>query len=281
MATKSKFVKYIDTTKCHGCRGCMITCKNWNDLPGDAEEFHGIQSHAALTADTWNYIAYVEKENKDINSGVDWFIGHKSCLHCTQASCEKVCPEGAISHHEETRAVLIDHEKCTGCGYCVAACQFDVIALGNRKVDGEEKTVASKCTLCQDRLDNGLEPACVAGCPNDSLEFGERDAIVAKAKERLATVKDRYPNANIYDMSALDDGATVYLFGDKPSTYGYPDDPKLPTAQVVWKDYALPFGKVLMGATAMAVVAGVVSNKLFNPRVKKGGDSHANVSKHE
>ena len=278
----SKFVKYVDTTKCNGCRACMVACKNWNDLPAEPEEFHGIQSHAGLTANTWNYVAYIEKENKSINSGVDWFIAHKACLHCTEASCEKVCPEDAISHDEKTNAVLIDPEKCVGCGYCVAACQFDVIQLGNEKVkDGKNKTVARKCTLCQDRLENDLAPACATVCHADSIEFGAYDKIMAKAKDRLAVVKDRYPNANIYDLDGIKGASTIYLFADKPEVYGWPNKPTLPTAQALWKDYALPYGKVLMGATAMAVVAGVVSNKLFNPKAKKGGDSHADVSKHE
>jgi len=278
----SKFIKFVDVTKCNGCRACMVACKNWNDLPAEPEEFIGIQSHKELTANTWNYIAYIEKENKSRNAGLDWFFAHMSCLHCNQAACEKVCPEGAISQENEFGAVVIDYEKCTGCGYCVAGCQFNAIKLGSTKLkNGKTKTTARKCTLCIDRLENNEQPACAMICHSDAIEFGDRKEILVQAEERLVAVKERYPNANIYNPKGLDGLSTVYLLAEKPEVYGLPNDPKLSTAQVVWKDYALPFGKVLMGATAMAVVGGMVSNKLFNPRAKKGGDENANVQEHE
>ena len=61
-------LKFVDVTKCDGCRACMVACKNWNDLPAEPEEFHGsIQSHEALTANTWNVITYDEHENLKAN----------------------------------------------------------------------------------------------------------------------------------------------------------------------------------------------------------------------
>ena len=75
----SEFIKFVDVTKCDGCRACMVACKNWNDLPAEPEEFHGsIQSHESLTANTWNIITYDEHERSD--GGFDWLFRHDCML---------------------------------------------------------------------------------------------------------------------------------------------------------------------------------------------------------
>ncbi|MDF2557355.1 MAG: 4Fe-4S ferredoxin iron-sulfur-binding protein [Bacillales bacterium] len=277
-----KYAKFVDTTKCDGCRACMVACKNWNDLPVDPKAFdgafNGYDSHEKLTANTWNIIKYTEKTNNTRNEGLDWFIAHNSCFHCGVAACEKACPEGAISH-TEFGSVVIDEEKCVACGYCVVNCTFDVIRLGERTVNGKKKKVSTKCTLCTDRLDNGLHPACVTACHTGSLEFGDRAEMLAKAEARLDEIKDRYPNAQIYNPEGVGETTMFYLLADKPETYGLPVNPKVPTSLKVWKDYAQPVGKLLFGATTMAVVAGVVSNQLFNPRAK--GETHEGGHDHE
>jgi formate dehydrogenase iron-sulfur subunit len=273
------YAKFVDTTKCDGCRACMVACKNWNDLPAEPEAFHGYDSHEKLTDNTWNLIKYVEKENKTRNEGLDWFLAHHSCFHCADAACLLACPEGAISHNEKFGSVVIDHEKCVGCGYCVTNCTFDVIRLGKRTVKGKEKIVSNKCTLCTDRLENGLHPACVTACHTGSLEFGDRNEMLEKAQARLAVVKERYPNAQIYNPEGVGGTAMFYLLADKPETYGLDSNAKVATSIKVWKDYAQPVGKLLFGATTMAVVAGVVSNQLFNPRVK--GETHEGGHDHE
>ena len=264
----TQYVKYVDMTKCDGCRGCMIACKNWNDLEPDPFDFIGIQSHERLTAETWNYIRFHEKINKELDSGVDWYMGHMSCLHCEEAPCQKACPEKAIST-TAYGSVIINHERCTGCGYCAVHCPFDVVELGwLRGENGGSRPVAKKCTLCTDRISHGEEPACVFSCHSDSLQYGKRDEIMTQAKARLDVVRDRYPNANIYE--GVDGGFMIYLLEDKPEIYGLPIDTKVPLGEKIWKDYAHPLGKILMGATATAVLAGIVSNYIFNPRAKKG-----------
>ena len=46
--------------------------------------------------------------------------------------------------------------------------------------------VARKCTLCYDRLQGGMEPACAKACPTDSIQFGELDVLRRNAKKREA-----------------------------------------------------------------------------------------------
>lgn len=266
-------IKFVDVTKCDGCRACMVACKNWNDLPAEPEEFHGsVQSHAGLTANTWNVITYDEHEKKD--GGFDWLFRHASCLHCTTAGCELACPEDAISH-TEFGSVVIDHDKCVGCGYCVQGCYFDVIQLATYKdKKGKEYRLAQKCDLCTSRLENGLKPACVTSCHTDALEYGSKEDILRKAEARLKVLKENYPNANIYNPQGIDGTATVYLLAEKPSVYGLPEDPKAKLSQVIWKDYAQPLGKLAVGATSMAILGAIVTNGAIalKNRGKEGED---------
>lgn len=269
-----KTIKFVDVTKCDGCRACMVACKNWNDLPAEFEEFQGsYQSHEKLTANTWNILTFDEHENS--NGNFDWLFRHSSCFHCVEAACEKVCPEDAITH-TELGTVVINADKCVGCGYCVNNCPFSVVQLATYKDDkGKEYRKAQKCTMCTDRLEEGLNPACATACHTGAIEYGSKEEIMAKAEKRLAQVKERYPNANIYNPPALDGTMTVYLLAEKPSVYGLPEDPRVPTSAVLWKDYAQPVGKAMLGVTTMAVVGAFISSKLFNKEGNgHGGEDH-------
>ncbi|MCM3764097.1 4Fe-4S dicluster domain-containing protein [Neobacillus niacini] len=272
---KKEYVKFVDVTKCDGCRACMVACKNWNDLPAEQTEFLGSsQSHAKTTADTWNVLQFVEHENS--KGGLDYLFRHSSCFHCTDAACEKVCPENAISY-TEFGTVVIDHDKCVGCGYCVQNCPFEVISLKEYKdKNGKEYRKAHKCTMCTDRLEEGLQPACVTTCHTGAMEFGDKDAMIQKAEKRVQEIKDRYPNAQVYNPQGVGGTHTVYVLAEKPSVYGLPENPKVPTSAVVWKDYAQPVGKLMLGATTMALVGAFVTNKFFSKKTEQenGGESH-------
>jgi formate dehydrogenase iron-sulfur subunit len=271
-----KYVKLVDVTKCDGCRACMVACKNWNDLPAEPEAFQGSnQSHAKVTAHTWNVLEFIEHENSKGN--LDYLFRHSSCFHCHEAACEKVCPENAISY-TDFGTVVVDHDKCVGCGYCVQNCPFDVISLATYKdKNGKEYRKASKCTMCTDRLEEGMQPACVTTCHPGAMSFGEEAEILAKAEKRLSEVKERYPNAMIYNPKGVGGTSTVYVLAEKPSVYGLPENPKVPTSAVLWKDYAQPLGKMMIGATTMGVLGMFISYRLFNKdkeHVEAGGDSH-------
>jgi formate dehydrogenase iron-sulfur subunit len=73
----------------------------------------------------------------------------------------------------------------------------------------EDGTLA-KCDMCSDRVENGLQPACVKVCPTGAMNFGDRDDIMDLAQERLAAAKKKYPNAMLLDP---EDVRTIYLVG--------------------------------------------------------------------
>ena len=81
--------------------------------------------------------------------------------------------------------MIVQSDICNGCGYCVPACPFGVI--DRDPYDGR----AAKCTLCYDRLQDGMEPACAKACPTDSIQFGPYDELVERAKGRVAELHER------------------------------------------------------------------------------------------
>lgn len=271
----TEYVKLVDVTKCDGCRGCMVACKNWNDLPAEPQEFLGsLQSATNVSADTWNLLTFTEHVNGSGN--LEYLFRHSSCFHCTDATCQKVCPASAISY-SKFGSVVIDHDKCIGCGYCVKNCPFEIIALKEYKdKNGNTYRKSQKCTLCTDRLEQGLQPACVSTCHTGSLQFGSKTSMLQQAEQRVNEIKGRFPNANVYNPQGVGGTHTVYVLAEKPSVYGLSENPKVPTSAIAWKDYAQPIGKAMLGVTTMAVIGAFVSNKLFNKdsiKQKDGGGS--------
>ena len=106
-----------------------------------------------------------------------WLMSSDVCKHCTHAGCLDVCPTGAL-FRTEFGTVVVQQDICNGCGYCVSACPYGVI--DRREGDGR----AWKCTLCYDRLRDGLEPACAKACPTDSIQFGPLDELRERAARR-------------------------------------------------------------------------------------------------
>jgi formate dehydrogenase iron-sulfur subunit len=178
-----------------------------------------------------------------------WLMSSDVCKHCTHAGCLDVCPTGAL-FRTEFGTVVVQQDICNGCGYCVSACPYGVI--DRREGDGR----AWKCTLCYDRLRDGLEPACAKACPTDSIQFGPLDELRERAARRVDELHDLgVPEARLYGHDPNDgvggDGA-FFLLLDEPEVYGLPPDPVVPTrdAPAMWK-YA--------GMAASAFVAAAVS----------------------
>jgi formate dehydrogenase iron-sulfur subunit len=141
------------------------------------------------------------------------------CKHCQHASCMDVCPTGAIIR-TEFDTVFIQEDVCNGCRYCIAACPYDVIDID------KERDVARKCTLCYDRLQGGMEPACAKACPTDSIQFGPLDELRDRAKKRHDQLHAQgIKEANLYghDDEVYGGLNAFFLLMDKPESYGLPN----------------------------------------------------------
>src|SRR6201995_5224484 len=173
---------FTDTSVCIGCKACEVACKEWNLVPEDGLELTGMSydNTGSLGAATWRHVAFIEQPGEAGEAAdLRWLMSSDVCKHCTEAACLDVCPTGALMR-TEFGTVGVQDDVCNGGGYCVPACPFGVIA--RRESDGG----AHKCTLCYDRIGDGLTPACAKACPTQSIQFGPLDELRERANQRIA-----------------------------------------------------------------------------------------------
>jgi Fe-S-cluster-containing dehydrogenase component len=87
------------------------------------------------------------------------------------------CPRQALSQSAETGVILIDDDKCDGCGWCIQACPFGTILLNS------QSKVVEICDLCQDED----EPQCVKYCFKDALTLSTPQVVAQKARRGVVT----------------------------------------------------------------------------------------------
>jgi formate dehydrogenase iron-sulfur subunit len=139
----------------------------------------------------------------------------------------------------------VQEDTCIGCKYCIPACPFGVISYSDKT------HTTHKCTLCNDRIHNGLGTACAKACPTGSIQFGEVSELKAKADMRLAQLKSLgQDKSNIYGYNEAGGLNVFYLLLDRPSVYGQPENPVVPQRRL-----ALNSGFTILGALAMGLVA--------------------------
>ncbi len=181
-----------------------------------------------------------------------WVFMSDVCKHCTNAGCLDACPTGALIR-TEFETVVLQPDVCNGCGYCVPACPFGVV---ERVADDGR---AAKCTLCYDRLQDGLEPACAKSCPTDSIQFGPYEELVEVARERVATLHGRgVDGAYLYGAGdepgeELAGGlGAFFLLTEPPERYGLPAQADSPIQEHVVPATAAAFGAGLLAAAGVA-----------------------------
>lgn len=211
MADKSFFV---DTTKCTACRGCQIACKQWNKNPGTKTFQRGNhQNPTDLSAATFKLVRFNEIE---VPGGEPkWYFFPDQCRHCISPPCKEVADgkaKGAIIHDEQTGAVIFNPKvkmKPEHFKEIREACPYDIPRLSGAGI-------MAKCTMCIDRIKEGMLPACVKTCPTGAMSFGDRKEILEKANQRLARVKGKYPDAILTNP---DDIRVIFLLTDDPKKY--------------------------------------------------------------
>jgi len=159
----------IDLTRCIGCDACTVACKQENGTPMDV------------------FFARVLNVEAGRYPNVKRLYIPVLCNHCEDPPCLKACPNKAIVKRQDG-IVLVDQDRCRGTGACVSACPYGNIILPpsdswylNEDEPYErdhvrprlKAGVARKCTYCAQRVDEGLDPACVVACPTHARIFGD------------------------------------------------------------------------------------------------------------
>jgi len=167
---------FFDQSRCTACKACTAACMSWNqDTPSPAK---------------WARL-FEWEEGTFPNVRLNMLFA--PCYHCANPVCVDVAG-GALIKEDKYGAVLIDPAKNTSASLRAAwsACPYGAISFASDAPDA----VASKCTMCVDRLEQGLQPACVLACLTRALDFG-----------KLADLQAKY--GKISDLPGLPSSSTV------------------------------------------------------------------------
>ena len=251
---------FVDTSICTGCKACQVACKEWNGLDPEPAHFkkeagipypvafnftgNSYDNTAKLSATDWRHVLFIEQFNEK-RTGVRWLFMSDSCKHCTDAACLNVCPVHAIVRTDMGNVIVL-LDKCIGTKQCNFACPYGVIKYS-------EKTRKShKCTLCNDRIHNGLGTACAKVCPTGSIQFGEVSDLKAKAEARLAQLKALgETRANIYGYKEASGLNVFYLLMDSPPVYGLPENPVIPQRPKSLASFSNKIDALVIGVAAL------------------------------
>ncbi len=220
----------VDTSKCQGCRGCQVACKQWNGLPAEKTEFFAGPEYtnpAKLSAITWNHVIFFPVDRSDELRPI-WTIMHKKCFHCTDANCLNICPEKAI--YKQDGFTVINQDKCIGCGACVNACVYKVPEIAEKHYTNDagqhiiKKDRSHKCNAC--KQNERETPACVSVCPSGALLFDYRTRLVEYAQNRVKELKaEGFPHASVYGLEQYKGLGVITVLRESPEKYGLPLDP--------------------------------------------------------
>ena len=128
----------VDSKKCTGCRVCEYACsmEKYNEFNPTRSRIRVVRIYPHTNA-------------------------AMACTLCDDMPCVLACPRKALSRSDKNGVILVNDDLCTGCGWCVKACQNGSIAL-------DEKPTVRICDLCSNR-ENG--PACIEWCPEEALKL--------------------------------------------------------------------------------------------------------------
>ena len=162
-ADGKRYGMLVDIRRCIGCQACTVSCSMENLPP--LGQFR-------------TTVLQYEVDTKVQGAPPAMVSLPRLCNHCDNPPCVPVCPVQATFQRTDG-VVLVDNERCVGCGYCVQACPYDA-----RFINHETQT-ADKCTFCEHRLEVGLLPACVESCVGGARVIGDLNDASSSAAQML------------------------------------------------------------------------------------------------
>ena len=180
-AGKHKWAMVVDISRCIGCQACTVACITENRVPEDS------------------FRTFTSTYEVQQGARTDAYMLPRLCNHCEDPPCVAVCPVGATFKAVDGQ-VLVNADRCVGCGYCVQACPYDARFIN------PETHAADKCTFCSHRIAEGLLPACVETCVGGARIFGDRadpnsqvSKILAERKSEVRILKpEQHTRPNVY-----------------------------------------------------------------------------------
>ncbi len=191
----------IDLNKCMGCFACAVACKTEFDVR------LGVFRSSVIYGETGTY---PDTERKFI----PWL-----CNHCREPRCLNRCPVEPVkavlefpngdaveywaraTYQRPDGLVLVDPDRCIGCGYCVKDCPYGVRYLDEFATAGgnpadygyeiENPHPARKCDWCIHRLQEGIVPACVNTCTAGARMIGNLNDPDSEINKRIQEAGDR------------------------------------------------------------------------------------------
>lgn len=159
----SDYYIYQDQKRCIGCRACEVHCKTKNDVP---------------VGPSFCKIIPVGPHVQDGIPRIKFIF--MPCFHCETPWCVLACPTGAMQRRAEDGIVSVEQSLCIGCKACITACPWGAPQWN------KETGKVFKCDYCKDRVDQGLEPACVTGCTTAALKWVSPAESSAIRREQFA-----------------------------------------------------------------------------------------------
>ncbi|HEX2041589.1 MAG TPA: DmsC/YnfH family molybdoenzyme membrane anchor subunit [Acidimicrobiales bacterium] len=159
----------VDLDVCTGCKACVTACHNMNGL----DEGESFRSVGLLTGPTFQQTV----------TG--------ACHHCLDPACLNGCPTNAYEKDALTGIVAHMEGRCLGCGYCTWTCPYEVPRFN------AGRGVVRKCDMCQSRLAEGQEPACVQSCPNGAIRISVVDTGALRREVRGEVLVPTAPPSDI------------------------------------------------------------------------------------
>lgn len=153
----------VDVRRCIGCQACTVAC---------------IQENAVPEGSFRTVVSTYSVELTDAAQPAGTYVLPRLCNHCDNPPCVPVCPVSATFKRKDG-VVLVDADRCVGCGYCVQACPYDARFINH------DTGKADKCTFCAHRLEAGLMPACVETCVGGARIFGDLNDPAGELRRRL------------------------------------------------------------------------------------------------
>lgn len=203
---KTKMSVLVDITRCTGCRGCQVACKQWNKNKPEETCFLGTYENPPdLSEHTFTRVKFreVEKDGK-----LDWVFKKIQCRHCEDPGCIDGVDKPAMKKYANGMVVVDPTVKVDKKMFeeIREACPYNVPRYDEKKMS------IAKCTFCFDRRAHGdsrysAKPACVTACPTGALSFGKREEILAEAEKREKALKAKFKNIDV----VTDDTMWVYI----------------------------------------------------------------------